>query len=157
MDDPNPVSPLINKVTAALRAELLTARERLIEAQDREMKSLEASQEWQNLTETDRQRILNRNALGSVPQLNIGTDEELLTTLDITPITSWEDKIAAPAGRVRKVREEAAKLLLPEAIRISPRQATLKSVDEVDAYLTTLRAQIITHIEAGKPVIMDGR
>ncbi len=157
LDDPDPVSPLINKVTAALRAELLAARKRLIEAQDREVKSLEASQEWQSLTETDRQRILNQNALGSVPQLNIGTDEELLATLDATSIASWEDKIAAPLGRVRKVREEVEKLLLPEAIHIFPRQATLKSVDEVDAYIATLRAEIITHIEAGNLVIMDGR
>ncbi len=157
LDDPDPLSPLINRVTAALRTELLTARQRLIEAQDRELKSLEASQEWQSLAEADRQRILNRNALGSVPQLNFGTDEELLATLDDTSITSWEDKIAAPPGRVRKVREEAAKLLLPEAIRLSPRQATLKSVGEVDAYLATLRTEIITHIEAGNPVILDGR
>ena len=154
LDDPNPVTPLTNKVTATLRAELLAARKRLIEAQEREVKTLEASQEWRSLTETERQRILSQNALGSVPQLNIGTDEELLTTLDATPIASWEDKIAAPSGRVKKVREEAAKLLLPEAIRISPRQATLKSVDEVDAYLATLRAEIVTHIEAGNPVII---
>ena len=118
------------------------------------MKTLEASQEWQNLAETERQRILNQNALGSVPQLAIGTDEELLATLDATSIASWEDKIAAPAGRVKKVREEAAKLLSPQSIRIYPRQATLKSVDEVDAYLTTLRAEIIAHIEAGNPVII---
>ncbi len=154
LDDPDPVSPLINTVAAALRAELLTARKRLIEAQDREVKTLEASQEWRSLTETERQRSLNQNSLGSVPQLTIGTDEELLTTLDSTSIASWEDKIAAPAGRVKKVREEAAKLLLPEAIRIFPRQATLKSIDEVDAYLASLRAEIITNIEAGNPVII---
>ena len=35
LDDPDPVSPLINKVAAALRAELQRARERLIESQER--------------------------------------------------------------------------------------------------------------------------
>lgn len=157
LGDPDPISPLINKVTAALRVALQTARERLVEAQNRELNLLAASQEWQNLKETERQQILNKNALGAISQLNFATDEELLTSLDFTSLASWEDKIAAPAGRVRKVREEAAKRLLPQAIRIAPRQATLKSVDEVDTYLATLRAEIMPHIEAGNPVIMDGR
>src|SRR5712692_8695645 len=95
LEDPDPVSPLLNKVAAALRTELQKARERLIEAQERELRALEASQEWRSLAEADRQRILNQNALGPVPQLNIGTDEELLTTLDATTLTAWEDKIAA--------------------------------------------------------------
>ncbi len=154
LDDPDPVSPLINTVAAALRAELQKERKRLIEAQDQEMKALEASQEWQNLAASERQRLLSQNALGPVPQLTIGTDEELLAALDDTPMVAWEDKIAAPAGRVKKVREEAAKLLLPRAIRINPPQATLKSVDEVDTYLETLRVTIMTNINAGNPVII---
>jgi len=154
LDDPDPVSPLLNKVTTALRAELQRARKRLIEAKEQEVKALEASQEWQNLAATERQRLLSQNALGPVPQLNIGTDEELLAALDDTSMVAWEDKIAAPAGRVKKVREEAAKLLLPRAIHITPPQATLQSVDEVDTYLATLRASIMTHIDAGNPVII---
>src|SRR5260221_7139137 len=154
LDDPDPVSPLLNKVTTALRAELQRARKSLIEAQEREIRALEASQEWQSLAGADRRRILNQNALGPVPQLTIGTDEELLATLDATPLTAWEDKIAAPAGRVKKVREETVKLLLPEAVRILIPQATLKSVDEVDAYLATLRTEIMKYIETGNPVMI---
>ncbi len=154
LDDPDPVSPLLNKVTAALRAELQVARKRLIEAQEREIKALDASQEWQSLAEAERQRILNQNALGPVPQLNIGTDEELLTTLDATTLTAWEDKIAAPLGRVKRVREETAKLQLPEAVRVLIPQATLKSVTEVDTYLAALRTEIMKYIEAGNPVMI---
>jgi len=154
LDDPDPVSPLINKIAATLRSELQRERKRLIEAQDQEMKGLEASQEWQNLATTERQRLLSENALGPVSQLAIGTDEELLAALDDTSMAAWEDKIAAPSGRVKKVREEAAKLLLPRAIRLTPLQATLKSADEVDTYLATLRTEIMTHIDAGNPVII---
>jgi hypothetical protein len=154
LDDPDPVSPLLNKVTAALRAELQKARERLNESQEREIKALEASQEWQSLAEANRQRILNQNGLGPVAQLTIGTDEDLLATLDSTPLAAWEDKIAASPGRVKKVREETARSLLPEVVRIPIPQATIKSVEEVDTYLAALRAQILKHIEAGKPVMI---
>jgi hypothetical protein len=154
LEDPDPVSPLLNKVAAALRAALQTARTRLLEAQEREIKTLEASQVWQSLAEADRQRMLMQHSLGPVTELNIGTDEELLSTLDATPLAAWEDKIAAPAGRVKKVREETAKLLLPQAVTLSIPRTTLKSVDEVDTYLTALRAEIIKHLENGNPVII---
>ncbi len=154
LEDPDPVSPLLNKVAAALRTELQKARERLIEAQERELRALEASQEWQSLAEGDRQRMLYQNALGPVSRLTIGNDEELLASLDATPLAAWEDKIAAPPGRVKKVREETAKLLSPKVVRIPIPQVTLKSVEEVDAYLAALRAEMIKQIEAGNPVMI---
>src|SRR5216683_1651859 len=154
LEDPDPVSPLLNKVAAALRTELQKARERLIEAQERELRALEASQEWQSLAEAERQRMLYQNALGPVSRLTIGNDEELLATLDATPLAAWEDKIAAPPGRVKKVREETAKLLSPKVVRIPIPQVTLKSVEEVDAYLAALRAEMIKQIEAGNPVMI---
>ncbi len=154
LDDPDPVSPLLNRVAAVLRSELQKARERLIEAQERELKALEASQEWRSLAEVVRQGMLYQNALGPVPQLAIGTDQELLVTLDAVSLTAWEDKIAAPPGRVKKVREETAKLSSPRVVRIPIPQVTLQSIEEVDAYLTTLRAEMIKQIEAGNPVMI---
>ena len=149
LDDPDPVSPLLNRVAAVLRAELQNARKRLIEAQERELKQLEASQEWQSLAKGERERMLYQNALGPVEQLTIGTDEELLANLNATPLAAWEDKIAAPQGRVKKVREETAKLLSPRVVRIPIPQVTLKSVEEVDDYLAMLRVEMINRSKLG--------
>jgi len=154
LDDPDPISPLLNKIATVLRTELQNTRKRLIEAQERELKALEASQEWQSLAEGDRERMLYQNALGPVSQLTIGTDEELLANLNETPLTAWEDKIAAPQGRVKKVREETAKLLSPRVVRIPIPQVTLQSVEEVDAYLAMLRVEMMKQIEAGNPVMI---
>jgi hypothetical protein len=152
--DPDPVTPLLYRVATSLRGELQKARERLIEAQERELKALTTSRDWQNVAETDRQRMLYQNALGPVPLLKIGTDEELLATLDTTSLTAWEDKIAASPGRVKKVREETAKLLTPKVVRIPIPQVTLQSVEEVDAYLTALRIEMMKQIEAGNPIMI---
>src|SRR6266516_468192 len=154
LDDPDPVSPLLHRVATALRGELQKARERLIEAQERELKALTTSKDWQNLAEADRQRMLYQNALGPVSQLKIGTDEELLAALDTTSLAAWEDKIAASPGRVKKVREETAKLLTPKVVRIPIPQVTLQSIEEVDTYLAMMRAEIMKQIEAGNPVMM---
>jgi hypothetical protein len=154
LTDPDPLSPLNQTLTAALRSALQTARQRLVEIRDREMTALEASQEWRSLPPGDRQRISATNMLGLVPELKIGTDDELLATLDAMPLSEWEDRAAALPGRVANARDEAIKLLAPKAVRVSPRKATLTSTDEVDKYLAELRAEIIAHIEAGKPVIL---
>src|SRR6266568_1771550 len=58
LDDPDPVLPLINRVATVLRSELQREHKRLIETQDHEVKILEASEEWQNLAATERQRLL---------------------------------------------------------------------------------------------------
>lgn len=156
LQEPDPITPLLNKVTAALRSALLTARQCLIAVQEREMQDLATTHEWQSLAETDRQLILKKHALDSIPQLKLSDEAELLGTLDETSIANWEDKIAASKERVQKVREEIARMLLPETktVTINHRHATLKSEKEVDAYLTMLRSEIMTHIEAGNSVII---
>jgi hypothetical protein len=156
LHNPDPVSPLLQKVTAALRTALQDARQRLVDAQERELQELLASQEWQSLSETEQQRLLQQHSLNAVPQLAIGSNEELLATLKVTSLTGWEDKILAPRRRVQMVREAVAKMRAPEAKHqtVTPHHATLKSVAEVDTYLTKLRAEIIAHIEAGDSVII---
>ncbi len=154
LQDPDPVTPLISKLATALRAKVTAEQQRLVEARDQAMRSLEASEEWQRVDEANRQRMLSQYSLRAVPALIIGTDEELLSTLDTYLLTSWEDRIAALSAKVAKVREETMKLLSPKAVPITPRRAILKSVEEVDAYLATLRADIMKHIEADHPVII---
>lgn len=156
LQSPDPVSPLLQKVATALRAAMQDLRRRLMESQERELQGLIASQEWQRLEESEGQKLLRQHALGPVPPLTIGTDEELLATLDATSIEVWGYKIAAPKGYVQQIREEIAKLQIPEAkpVQLAPPHATLQSLEETDAYLAKLRAEIMTHIAAGNPVII---
>jgi hypothetical protein len=152
--EPDPLLPLINNLTTVLRATIVAYHQRIVEEQDRQVKTLDTWTEWQRMTEQDRLRILSQYGLTAVPALQIGTDEELLATLDANPISSWEDKIAVPQARIVKVREATMQLLTPQAVRVFPPQATLTSTDQVDAYLTQLRATMMQHIEAGNPVVI---
>jgi hypothetical protein len=156
LHNPDPVSPLLQKVAAALRTALQDACQRLVDAQERELPELLTSQEWQSLPEAEQQRLLQYHSLDSVPQLVIGSNEELLATLKSTSLASWEDKILAPRRRVQMVREAVAKMHAPEAKHrtVMPHHATLKSAPEVDTYLAKLRADILAHIEAGDIVII---
>jgi hypothetical protein len=152
--NPDPVQPLIADLSNDLRAALKLARDRLVEARDRELAAFEKTDEWRKLSDEQWQKILRDNGLGPVEPLNVGTEEQLLATLDAKPLKTWEDWIVAVPARIAKAREQAAKLLEPQAVRVHPRSTTLRTATDVEVYLEELRTDIMAHIQAGKPVIV---
>jgi len=152
LDDPDPVAPLIGRLTDELRAALHAAREHLQRAYEQELDQMKVTQEWQAIGEDNRQTILGE--VPGVPDIEVGTEQGVLATLDMTPLRAWSDQTAALPSRFAQARLRAACLLEPQAVRLQPRPATLKTPDEVDAYLDELRAEIMQHIDAGNPVVL---
>lgn len=155
LDGPDPVTPLSHKLAADLRKELLDVHRRLVDAHKRGMGELDASAEWQRVAENDRKRISAACGIDHVPSLQFSTDEELLSTLETGALADWKDKAEAIPTRVAKALEMAAKQLEPKAVRVAVPSATLKTVDEVEGYLSRLKGQIMPHVEAGNPVILS--
>lgn len=152
--DPDPTAPLIAGLATLLRTELQTRRGRLTSARERELEQLQITAEWERLSPADRQTLVSKHELGPVAELNVGTDAALLEALDAAPLASWENRIAALPARFARAREEAAKMLEPKAVRVRPKPATLRSIEDVDEYLGSLREELVRHIDAGNPVIL---
>jgi hypothetical protein len=152
--DPDPASPLMTALASGLRSALQVQRRQLVEARDRELAGLQATEEWSRISEEDRQRILRENSLGPVPELKLGTDDDLLKALDAAPLSDWNEKAMALPGRAARAREEAVKLLTPQAVRVNVPSATLKTPQEMETYLANLRESILAHLRAGNPVIL---
>ncbi len=108
---------------------------------------------WSKLNDEKWHDIFDANHVGPIDELDIGTDNKLLATLDEKPLSAWETEGVAVPTRMRQAREQAAKQLEPQAVRVQPRRTTLHSEEEVDAYLEELRSEILSYIDAGKPVI----
>ena len=125
--DPDPVKPLIAELSTDLRGALQLARGRLVDARDRELAALRNTDEWQKLSDEQWEKIFHANGLGPVEPLTVGTEEQLLATLDAKPLTTWEDWIVAIPARIAKAREQAAKLLEPKAVRVCPKATTLRT------------------------------
>lgn len=86
--------------------------------------------------------------------LQVATDAQLLATLDARPLAVWKDWTLTVPVRIQAAREQAAKLLEPKAVRVHPKSTTLHDANEVDAYLTDLRATIMAELGEGRPVIL---
>lgn len=147
LTNPNPLPPLLRKVTTALRKTVSEVHGCLRKERDREVNELEKSDNWLKLKPVDRARILESNGLDPIPDLSIGTDQALMDCLEDTGIQDWNNRLLALKTRIGQAREETVRLLTPEAVTIRPTPATLNSREEVETYIRRLREQLLAQVD----------
>jgi hypothetical protein len=150
----DPVRPLLETVTTALREALQKARERVELARERELAAIQETEEWTKLDNPTWRRLFQKHHLGTIDAVDVSTDQKLLEALNTKPLSAWTLELEAIPTRIRQAREEAAMMLAPKAVRLTPASTTLETEAEVDAYLAELREDIMRHIQAGTPVIL---
>ncbi|OBG23488.1 hypothetical protein A5765_18805 [Mycolicibacterium celeriflavum] len=154
LDDPDPVIPLIAKVTSALRTELERLAADLGAARQSAVAELEAWDGWVELSPADRASIIKDSGLNSVDVPKPASNDELLRLLDETPLRSWNDLISLVPRRRDQARLRAAKQLEPESISVTPPSATIRTTAELEAYVDEVRNRIRPHLDANKTVII---
>jgi hypothetical protein len=154
LDEPDPIRPLLDELTDALRMELKERIDQLARAQRAAVDELEGWDEWGELDPEDRESIVRDARLITGPPPDISTDAKLLEALDVVSLSAWQDRISLVPSRRDQARQRAAKQLEPESVSITPPTATLKSEPELEAYLDGLREQVLPHIKADKTVII---
>ena len=97
---------------------------------------------------------MGSEGIHEVPSIAVGSDEELLRTLDATPLTSWKDKTDALSSRFASAKARAAKYLEPKLQRLRLSSGTLKTPDDVKTWLTEQEAVITEKLKDG-PVVID--
>jgi hypothetical protein len=133
---------------------LQTLRGNLEAARRQSLIALGQTQSWQQIKEEQRDYILQRCSLDQAPALQLGTNEDLLRTLDATPLDVWQTRIDAVTTQADRARVEAAKLLAPTVQPVRPPSATLHTREEVVAYLERWQEELMRYVEAGTPVIV---
>ena len=154
LEELDPVKPLLNEVTTALREAVQEARQQVEDARQRELKAIEETDEWSKLPDAEWRTIFQDHHLRPIDQLDIGTDDKLLNALNAKSMGAWGTELEAIPTRIRRARQEAARQIAPKAVRVRPRSTTLHTEEEVAAYLEALREEILTHIKDGRPVIV---
>ena len=154
LSEPDQVGLLCLKLTDALRTAVQSARDEHLSAYGERIGDLEASPVWMKLPEKDQSQIRISNSLGPLPQIKVATETDVLEALDSTPLPEWENRTAALSERVTRALLEAEKRLEPTARRVNLPTASLKTVEDVDAYLQKARVLILEYVNAGVPVVL---
>jgi hypothetical protein len=151
--NPDPVPPLCQTLTQALRAALVQAHAEYKTVHEQQMLALTSSSIWQRLKEAQQQDILNRLGLNVIPGIQTGTEAELLASLDSRPLQQWATLRDALPQRFQNALVEAARLLEPKAVRFELPHTTVKDLTEFDAWAGQVRQEVQKRLRDG-PVIL---
>ncbi|MDP2990544.1 MAG: BREX system P-loop protein BrxC, partial [Kiritimatiellota bacterium] len=151
--DPDPIQPLLKSLEDALRNELTTQRKRYSDGLKEKTVALEADASWQQLAEDERSDIRGQCVIADVPKLGLGTHQELVLALEQHPLAVWRDRIDALSGRFDRARELAAKSLEPQTQTLDIPRRTLKTAEEIDAWVEEVKQQLKAALEKGPIMI----
>ena len=151
--DPDPVAPLVKLAVDRLRERLQQLGNALAKTREDQQAALAQDESWARLDETQRAALLEENPLGDLPNLKMGTADELLATLQATPLSTLETLKDALPQRYKDARRKAAQMLIPTAIQAHLPHRTLIDAGEVDAWLTEVREDLLAQVKKN-PVIV---
>lgn len=153
LDASDHVAPLLKKAAGVLRTSVLTAHQQHQERFAAETTRLESAEPWQKLDDGQRQSVSQQCGLTAPPEISVGTDDELVRTLDRTPLGSWKDKTDALSGRFSEAIATAARLLEPKVQTVRLSSGTLKTEDDIKSWLKEQETHLLGKLKDGPIVI----
>jgi len=158
LDEEDRVAPLTAKLSGALREALTDLHRRLGEAVEGAVGSLDEDATWTALDIGTRDTLLRGVGLVAPAPLRVGTEDELLKTLDTHPLSAWEADIDAVTERRARALQAAAERLAerqPEhrATTVTVRRGTLLDEDAVREWLREQEKKLLEAVREG-PVIV---
>jgi hypothetical protein len=151
--DSDHITPLISKLSAALRAAVKKQQDSMEKASDGSDKTLAGDKCWTALKSDQQTELRERHGLLPQPAPSLKNDDDLLAALDDQSLPARADALAAVPERVKRVLEDAAKLLKPKAQRVSLRPATLETESEVRAWISEQEKKLLDAIKNGPAVV----
>jgi len=151
--EPDLILPLVKSLEDALRKELTESNQRYLSEFTKHAQLLETDPSWQQLPEDARNDIREKCDINLVGEISVGTREKLIEELDQHPINVWNDRIDALAERFPRARELAAKLLEPKTQTVVIPRRTLKTNEDIEAWVQDVRKRLKAALTKGPIVI----
>ena len=153
LSDPDPVPELRQAMAGALRTTLGSLQQGLASAFAAGHERLAASQVWARLDDSRRATLTAAHQLTPPPAVPIGTEVEILTALQASPLADRRNLIDAVPQRFARALDEASQLLEPTAVRIHLPGATIRSSADLEGWISGVRALVAEQLKSG-PVIL---
>ena len=153
LDETDPIPAIHKDAVTALRAAVKKAHDDLKTVYDLEMAALAKNDNWNMISPEQQEDILDTEGIAEIPSLSIGDDENLIRTLEETPLTGWKTKIDALPQQFSNAVLAAAKLLEPETQTVKLTSGTLKTEDDVRNWIVDVEENLLDKIQDGPIVI----
>ncbi|WP_300670196.1 BREX system P-loop protein BrxC [Desulfoluna sp.] len=155
LEEPDPITPLIAGLSQRLRDELNALVGAFRSGHDQGMERLRHDENWEALEPEERNRLLSeqRLTLADIPEVSVADTDGVLETLSYISLSAFADRVAAVSSRFDAVLTEAAELMEPEAQFVSVPRRTLKTDEEIEAWLEEMKNRLTQALASG-PVIV---
>ncbi len=153
LDANDRVNPILKATAQILRAAVKAAHDSWRAAHDEGRRHLESDPSWQRLTEADRGAILQQEGLAELAAPRVGSDEELREALRATTLSAWRERTDALPRRFANAALCAARMLEPKTQQVRLERATLRTAEEVKAWVTRTEAELLTRLRDG-PIVL---
>jgi len=155
LEEPDPITPLINSFTQLLREELNHLQADYQSRHQKGMARLDADTNWQQLEPEQRNSLLatQKLTLSDVPKVQVANTEEVLLTVERLSLSSFVDRVAAIDSRFDAVLVASAELMEPQAQFVSVPKRTLKTVEDIENWTSGVRQQLEEALKHGPVVI----
>jgi hypothetical protein len=154
LNDPDPLAPVVAELADALRAALQERSLRYQTVRDAAIAALEHEPDWTALDATDRDAILAEERLDGRTEKPVGTVDELVESLNATPLSDWQFRIQAVDTQAKAVLARAARQTEPESVAVPREAAVIHDTEELETYIRKLRAAVEPHLAEHKTVII---
>lgn len=151
--EPNLVKPLLKSLEDALRSDFCLQQKRYSDELQEGMHDLKADLYWQQLNEEKQASILRDCDITEAPRPALGTYDELVAAIKRYPLAGWGDRIDALSGRFARAREMAARALEPQMQTVHIPRRTLKTEQDIDAWVKEVSDQLKSALDRGPVVI----
>jgi hypothetical protein len=153
LDDPDPVSHVLNAVANALRTGLTHAYTTHTDMFVAQMARIGNQPAWRKLPEEKRQTLLSNAGAVQRTAPAAGSDEQLLSALQSCSLANWQSRTDALAAQFDKALAAAIVEAEPKARRVELAAATIHNQEELDAWLNKSKTAIEAALKDG-PVFL---
>ena len=151
--DPDPVPPLTQTLTSALRTALNTLQTEVQSAHTAGMTRLASNPAWQRLSGEAQSALLAQFSIQSPMPIAVATEDDVFNAVKTAALASRRTLIEAMPRRFDMALEEAIRQVEPKAVRIIMPTATIKNEMELDAWIDEVKSAIKAKLKDG-PVIV---
>jgi len=153
LDNPNPVEGLVNETTDNLRGAIKHHFDQYKAAYDQSLMDIQTDANWVKLEPVKQNELLDQRSIKAPDQPLLNNTADVIDTLEACSLEQWNDRREALNNKFENAREEAAKLLMPKAVRAQLPRATLETTEDIDAWLAKAKNELETKLKQG-PVIV---
>jgi hypothetical protein len=154
LQQPDLIQPKLDEIVEKLKGILNQLKEKYIAVYDEKMKALKADDYFGKLTSEQARSILLKNQLLTKPIVTPMDAHALLNELYKSSLYTWETKIAALPGQYQAAREDAIKLLAPQATTFSLPKVTISNQTDIDNYITELKTELEEILKNSSSIIL---